>query len=88
MDAAEMINRCFRGTYQELYADRACVEEPVIPSILRNGDGVGDIPVVEDIPEEMSGYPDAIALMGASMMEAELLRAQQESGEAHVDPMS
>ena len=59
MNAAAMIDACFRAQHPEAF-DRPEVPEPLLPKTLRYGDDITDIhwPQIT-LPEEPVGDPDA-----------------------------
>lgn len=65
MNAAEMVNQCFRFQHPEAF-ERPEVPEGVVPSELRYGrDGTDQVAQGPSIPEEPMGDPGANSWMAA-----------------------
>jgi hypothetical protein len=61
MNAAAMIDTCFRRQHPEAYGEIE-VSEPLVPVHLRYGHDRSPAPLLECLAEERLGYPDSRAL--------------------------
>ena len=62
MNAATMIDACFRHQHPEAYGELE-VSEPSVPAHLRYGHDLSPAPSREGLAEASFGYPDAGALV-------------------------